>query len=380
MDFSLSSEQIRLRDGTVHFARERITTPPGAHDAPFPRSAWAECAEFGLLGLLVPRELGGAGLDGLTAAIVLEAFGYACADQGLVHAVATQVLCGLQLALFGSEKQKVEYLPGISAGTIIASQAMTEPDAGSDVAAMKTQAEPRDGTYLLNGSKCFITNGPICDVALTFCVTDPEKNALGRLSCLIVDRDTPGFERGSPFHKLGLHSLKNGMLYFRDCPIPEERLLGARGAGWLIFSSAIEWERVLLFATQVGKMQHVLEQVVAYAGQRKQFGRRIGEFQAVSAKVAQMRVNLELSRLIAYKAAWLKDARQPAALEASIAKLFISESCRDACLDALQIHGGYGFMEEYAPAGDLRDSLGGTIYSGTSEIQRNIIARLCGLG
>jgi alkylation response protein AidB-like acyl-CoA dehydrogenase len=380
MDFSLSSDQIRLRDGTVHFARERIPAPGTAHDAPFPRSAWAECAEFGLLGLLVPRELGGAGLDGLTAAVVLEAFGYACADQGLVHAVATQVLCGLQLALFGTEKQKAEYLPGISNGTLIASQAMTEPDAGSDVAAMKTHAEPRDGTYLLNGSKCFITNGPICDVALTFCVTDPEKNALGRLSCLIVDRDTPGFERGSPFHKLGLHSLKNGMLYFRDCPIPEERLLGARGGGWLLFSSAIEWERVLLFATQVGKMQHVLEQVVTYASQRKQFGRRIGDFQAVSGKVAQMRVNLELSRLIAYKAAWLKDARQPAALEASIAKLFISESCRDACLDAVQIHGGYGFMEEHAPAGDLRDSLGGTIYSGTSEIQRNIIARLCGLG
>jgi alkylation response protein AidB-like acyl-CoA dehydrogenase len=169
------------------------------------------------------------------------------------------------------------------------------------------------------------------------------------------------------------------MLYFRDCEVPGDHRLGREGTGWAIFSDSIEWERILLFATQVGKMQSVLEESVKYTTQRRQFGQTIGQFQSVSNKVADMRVNLELARLIVRKAAWLKERRLPAAAEASIAKLFVSESCKQACLDAVQIRGGYGFMEEHSAASDLRDSMGGTIYSGTSEIQRNIISRLSGV-
>jgi alkylation response protein AidB-like acyl-CoA dehydrogenase len=380
VDFSVTEQQSQLKRQTIAFARERLGTVWCQHDDDeFPLAPWKECAEFGLLGILVPEKYGGSGHDCLTAAMILDGLGYGCADHGFAHAIVTQVICGLQLSIFGNEQQKQTYLPRLMSGELLFAQAMTEPAAGSDLSAVATRADLRGDRYFMSGSKVFATNGPIADVALVFAVTDAERPVLERLSCFIVEWKESPFERSKPMPKLGLHTMKNGTLFFDDCALPESNLLGKRGAGASLFSEAMEWERILLFATQVGKMQRLLESTVQYANTRVQSGQRIGRFQAISHKVATARVNLELARLIANKAAWTKSRGKPAALDASIAKYFISESCRAACLDAVQIHGGYGYTEEYEVARELRDSIGGTIYSGTSEIQLNLIAKLSGL-
>jgi alkylation response protein AidB-like acyl-CoA dehydrogenase len=332
VDFAPTPEQTDLKRQTIQFAHDRLGKLwCQDDDEEFPRDVWKECAEFGLLGMLVPEEYGGAGHDCLTAAMILEGLGYACADHGLAHAVVTQIICGLQLNIFGTASQKSTYLPPLASGELVASQAMTEPDAGSDLAAVRTRAQKKHGDhYLITGSKVFATNGPIADIALVFAVTAPERPVLDRLSCFIVDRRTSRFERSPPLHKLGLHTMKNGSLFFDECSVSADCLLGTEGAGVSLFSEAMEWERILLFATQMGKMQRVLEDTVGYANHRVQSGQRIGRFQSVSNRIAHIRINLELSRLIAYKAAWLKVAGKPAALDASIAKYFISEGCKAA--------------------------------------------------
>jgi alkylation response protein AidB-like acyl-CoA dehydrogenase len=378
VDFALTPDQIEIRDRTREFARTKLGGAVGDDDT-FPREKWAACAEYGLPGMLVAEEYGGGGQDALTVAIALEAFGEGCADHGLVHAVGTQIISSQTIQMFGSAEQKARYLPLLSRGAMIAAQAMTEPDAGSDFSSIRSRAARQGSEYVLDGRKTFITNGPIADVALVFAVTDPNGGALRGISCFLVDARTPGFERSRPMAKMGLDTLQNGDLVFDGCRVAEGQRLGPEGHGGVMFAEGMEWERILLFATQLGKMAHLLETTVRYGKTRHQFGQPIGRFQAFSSKVAEMRVNLELGRLIVYKGAWLKAQKRRAAVEASIAKLFVSESCKSACLDAVQLHGGMGYMKETGLERELRDSVGGTIYSGTSEIQRNIIARLSGL-
>jgi alkylation response protein AidB-like acyl-CoA dehydrogenase len=378
MDFDLTSEQTAARDATIRFASSELSDIDADSDV-FPKEHWAKCAGFGLPGLLVPQDHGGSGHDCLTASTILEALGYACPDSGLAHAIVTQVVCGVQLAIFGSEAQKAAFLPRICSGEIILAQGITEPDAGSDTMAMRTSAVEQDDAFVLNGSKIFVTNAPIADVALVFAVSDKQKKGLGRLSCLIVENGTEGFQRSKPLEKMGLTTLQNGLLFFEDCRVPKDRMVGPKGQGSAIFMEAMEWERILLFSVHVGRMQKILETCVAYARSREQFGQPIGRFQSISNKIADMRMNLELGQLMVRKAAWAKDTRKRAVLESSLAKLFVSESYKAACLDAIQLHGGYGYMKETGLERELRDSLAGTIYSGTSEIQRNIIAKLSGV-
>jgi alkylation response protein AidB-like acyl-CoA dehydrogenase len=244
---------------------------------------------------------------------------------------------------------------------------------------MRARAEKQNGAYILNGAKLFITNGPIADVVVVFAVTDPDKKTLGGISCFIVEKEFEGFERCKPMEKMGLTTLQNGELVFKDCPVPQDRLLGKEGQGAIIFNESMELERSLLPATHLGTLERILETSVKYAKERSAFGQSIGKFQSVANKIAEMKVNLELGRLILYKAASLKAQGKRVTLEASIGKLFISESLKKACLDAVQIHGGYGYMTEYEVERDLRDSIAATIYSGTSELQLNIISRLIGL-
>jgi alkylation response protein AidB-like acyl-CoA dehydrogenase len=378
MEFALSPEQIALRDGTLDFARKRLNSGD-LDDETFPRDKWQQCADFGLLGLLTPEEHGGSARDPLTAAIALEALGAGCHDHGLVHAIVTQMICAIQIRMFGSAAQKERYLPVLAAGSVVAAQAMTEPDAGSDFSAIRTRAVREEGGYALSGRKCFITNGPIADLALVFAVTDPQGGALRGLSCFLVEAGRPGFERSRAMRKMGLGTLQNGDLVFERCRVEEACRLGTEGGGGVLFGEAMEWERILLFATQLGKLARLLETTIRHGRTRQQFGQPIGRFQSFSNRVADMRVNLELGRLIVYKGAWLKAQGRRATVEASIAKLFVSESCKTACLDAVQLHGAFGYMKEAGLERELRDSVGSTIYSGTSEIQRNIIAKLSGL-
>jgi alkylation response protein AidB-like acyl-CoA dehydrogenase len=235
MNFELSEDQIALRDSTLKFS---VTTLKGTSasidNLEFPRQQWDQCAEFGLLGVLIPEEYGGMGRDCLTAQVILEALGYGCRDHGLVHAICTQIICSVQIMLFGTAEQKSQFLPAMARGEIVACQAMTEPDAGSDTLAIRTRAEWAGVNFKLNGRKTFISNAPMADIAIVFAVTDASAKTIGRLSCFLVPSATPGLSKGPAMHKMGLNSLQNGDLILEDCEVDRRAILGRLGAGSVI--------------------------------------------------------------------------------------------------------------------------------------------------
>jgi alkylation response protein AidB-like acyl-CoA dehydrogenase len=382
MDFALTDEQRLLRDNVVKFARGVLNEHLVDRDREqtFSRDLWRECAKIGLQGLPVPEEYGGTGADALSCAVALEALGYGCRDGGLVFSLSAHLLaCVVPIWRHGSELQKRRYLPGLCDGTLVGAHAITEPGSGSDSFAMRTKAE-RDGSgWRINGSKTFISNGPEADLALVFAVTDGSKGFHGGVTAFLVDRSTPGFMPGRKIEKMGLRTSPVGELAFQDMHVAEDAVLGNVGGGSAVFGTAMDWERVLLVAGHLGTMERLLEVSVAYARTRTQFGQQIGKFQAVAHKIADMKVQLEAARLLTYRSAWRLDHARNASLDASIAKLFASESLLKTALDAVHIHGGYGYMVEYEVERALRDAVAATIYSGTSEMQRNIIARWLGL-
>ncbi|HJV66444.1 MAG TPA: acyl-CoA dehydrogenase family protein [Geomonas sp.] len=382
MDFSLSDTQLLQWESIVDFSRRELNADVRVDDqqGAFPWQKWRKCAEMGLLGLLTPEEFGGVA-EGLTsAAVSVQALSYGCEDSGLTHAVITQLCCVVLLNQYGTAGQKTRYLPKLSCGEMMAAQSITEPDAGSDVVSMRTRAEGDDAGYLLTGGKVFISNGPLADLVVVFAKDSEGKSTFGgEITCFLVEKGAPGFSTGKPLAKMGLRTLQNSELFFDGVAVGGDMMLGKRGHGMFMFGEGMQWERVLMTAAHLGTMERVLEKSVEYAKTRKQFGNEIGKNQSIANKIGEMKVNLELGKLMLYKMAWLKDKGKHATLEASIGKLFVSESLKRACLDAVQIHGGYGFMEECGLERDLRDSIAATIYSGTSEIQRNIIARMLGL-
>ena len=381
MDFTFTKEQQEIQKVIIDFAQKELN--PGIMErdraGTFPRELWNKCAKMRLMALPFPETYGGDGFDFVTTVAVFQALGRSCKDSGLVHALATQLISGIQILLFGTEEQKCSLLPDLASGKKIYAQAITEPDSGSDAFAMRTMAVKNEDGFILNGTKTFITNGPVCDCALVFAITDPGKKTLGGYSCFHVSAVNPGFSKGKSIEKLGLRTLTNGELIFSDCFISSSSLIGREGQGAIVFSEAMEWERTLIPACLLGEMERVLEDSIRYSREREAFGKPISDFQAVSHKIAKMKMNVELGRLALYHAATIKNDRRRAALETSVTKYFISESLKQACLDAVQVHGGYGYMTEYEIERDLRDSIAATIYSGTSEMQANIIARLAGL-
>lgn len=383
MDFSWTEEQESLRQELIRFARERLNRDLLERDAQgsFSRNLWVECAKVGVQGLPIPEEYGGQGADALTTVVALEALGYGCRDNGLLFSLNAHMWSGaMPIARFGTEEQKRRYLPGLCDGTLIGVQGMTEPGSGSDAFSLKTTAEIRGDSVVLNGSKTFITNAPVADLFVIFASTRPSAGPLG-ISAFIVEAGTPGLEISPPMSKMGLRTSPTGELYFDNCVIPAENLLGRPGNGMAIFNHSIDWERGCILATAVGAMQRQLEQVIAYAKDRQQFGQPIAAFQAVSHRIAEMEVRLQASRMLLYKAAWAKDREggNTTPLESAEAKLFISEAWVQSSLDAIQIFGGTGYMTESEVERDLRDAIASRIYSGTSEIQRNIIAKSLGL-
>jgi alkylation response protein AidB-like acyl-CoA dehydrogenase len=332
-----------------------------------------------LMGLPFPEAYGGCGVDFLTTALSVEALAYACKDSGLVHAIIVQLTMGILLNLFGNEEQKHNYLVPLCRGEKIAAQATSEAEAGSDVFSMRTKAERKEGNYIIDGCKMFISNGSVADTFFVLARTGPGNRTLGIHSIFIVDKECGGFSRGKPIEKMGLRTLQNCELIFDQCAVADTNLIGKEGQGSLIFNEIMEWERILYGAAHVGTMMRINETCVRYGRERKQFGQPIGKYQSVANKIAKMKINLELARLMVYKAAHMKDNHKRAPMEASIIKVFVSESLKSTCLDAVQIHGGYGYMTEFEIEKDLRDSIASTIYSGTSEINTIIIARLMGL-
>lgn len=377
MDFSWSEEQLALKNNIMRFSREELNHDIINRDKKmeFSWSGWEKCAALGILGLPVPEEYGGSGLDILTIILAMETLGYGCKDSGLVFAINTQLWsCEEPILKFGNEDQKKKYLPELCAGKLVGGHAMTEPDSGSDAFSLKTRAVKQGDTYIINGSKTFITNAPISDLLIVFALTDKEKAWRG-ISAFIVEKGTPGFTVSRELDKLGLRTSPVGELTFDDCEVPATNLLGKEGMGMAIFNSEMEWERSCLFACHLGAMERQLEACVRYAKERQQFGQPIGKFQSISNKIADMKARIELARMLLYKIGWLKSRGERSYLEAAIAKLFISESFVHSSLDAIQIHGGYGYMTDFEIERDLRDSIASTIYSGTSEIQRNTISQ-----
>jgi len=380
MDFSFTEEQKSFKESVIKFAKQELNTGVLEREkkAEFFWHGWKKCAAFGILGLPIPKKYNGLEQDIVTCLLVMQGLGYACQDSGLLFAINSHMwTCAIPILTFGTDKQKEKYLPSLCKGTLIGGHGMTEPDSGSDAYSLMTKAVRNGDKYILNGTKMFVSNAPIADILLVFANTDKSKGFAG-ISAFIVEKDFPGFSVGKPLDKMGLKTSPTGEVILEDCEVPIENRLGKEGAGIAIFNSEMEWERCCLFACHLGAMERQLEACIKYAKDRRQFGKPIGKFQSVSNKIADMMVRIELSRLILYKVAWMKAQGKKAPIESAIAKLFISESYVDSSLDAIQIHGGYGYMTEFGIEKDLRDSVAGKIYSGTSEIQRNIIASWLG--
>ena len=382
MDFDLSEDQRILRDQIIRFARGELNDGVIERDRQhqFPHDLWLKCGDMGLQGLPVPEDYGGSELDPLSTALALEALGYGCTDGGLVFSVCAHLLaCVVPIWRHGSEAQKKRYLPDLCSGRLIAVNAMTEPGSGSDAFNMRTRAAANADGFRINGAKTFSSNGPIADVALVYTITDADKGYHGGVSAFLVDKDTPGFAVGQTFEKMGLHTCPIGELVFDEVQVAADAVVGKVGAGSIMFTESMEWERICLVACHVGAMQRLLEQAVEYARTRESFGERIGKFQAVSHRIADMKVRLEAARLMTYHAASRLGRARDVGLDASMTKLFVSEALVNTAMDTVQLLGGYGFMVEYGAERALRDAIAGTIYSGTSEMQRGIIARWLGL-
>jgi alkylation response protein AidB-like acyl-CoA dehydrogenase len=382
MDFTLSTEQESMRREIVKFARATLNDGVIARDREqeFSRELWRECARIGLLGLPVPEEYGGAGLDPLSTAIALDAFGYGCTDHGLVFSVCAHLLsCVIPVWRFGNEEQKQKYLPGLCDGSIVGIHAMTEPGSGSDSFALRTRAEVDGEGFRINGSKTFISNAPVADVIIIFAMTDPVKGYHGGVTAFLTERGTTGLTVSRKIEKMGLRTSPFGELAFDDLWLPKTAILGSLGGGSHIFTHAMDWERICLFASHVGQIERLMEQAVKYARTRQQGGKAIGKYQGVAHKIADMKVQLEAARLLTYKSASRLDKTRAVSLDAAMTKLFVSETLVRTALDVLQVYGGYGYTVEYEVERAVRDALGSTIYSGTSEVQRNIIAAWMGL-
>lgn len=381
MDFSWSEEQTQLRTAVLELAREELNEGIVERDraGTFNREGWNKLAQFGVQGLPIPAEYGGAGLDALTTIGVLESLGHGCRDNGLVFSVNAHMwTVEIPLLDFGTDEQKQRMLPKLVSGEWIGGNAMSEPGSGSDAYGLTTRAELQGDHYLLNGNKTWVTNGGVADVLVVFATLDPQKGARG-ISAFLVEKGSPGFEVGTKLQKMGLRTSPMNELFFNDCVVPVENRLGKEGAGSNLFTHSMTWERSSILASAVGSMQRLLELSIAYSKERKQFGKAIGNFQLVANKIVDMKLRLETARALLYQAAWLRTQGRSIFLEAALAKLHISESWVLSAQDALQLHGGYGYMEEAEIERELRDAIGSRIYSGTSEIQRMIIASLLGL-
>jgi len=379
MDFTFSEEQQAFRRQVLAFARKEIAPRCREHDlrGEFDRQAFRRLGEFGLLGLHLPEAYGGAGADVVTTVMAGEALGEAGVDGGLCLAYGAHTfLCADTLLCHASEALRRRLLPGLASGALVGCMGLTEPGAGSDVAALRTRAERRGDAWVLNGSKIFITNGPLADVAVVYAKTDPAAGHAG-ISAFVVERGTPGFSAGPPLHKLGVRTSQTSELFFEDCRVPAENLLGAEGAGFLMAMQTVEWDRSALVAPFIGSLSYALERGARYARERVQFGRPIAEFEAVRAKLADLAVFVEAARGLVYRIAWCKDQGRPLNhLEAAVAKLFVGDWSLGPANAALTLFGGYGYCHEYDVERVFRDGRLAAIGGGTSEIQKLIISKL----
>jgi alkylation response protein AidB-like acyl-CoA dehydrogenase len=341
---------------------------------------WKLIRETGILSLPFDERWGGLGQDVLTMMYVLEGLGEGCRDGGLSFSLTTTICStGVPLEQFGTDEQKQRYLPLICSGEAIGAHAITEAGGGSDAMRMLTKAERADDEFVLNGSKTFVSNAPVADVFVVYARTRPDAGALG-ITAFLVDRDTPGLSIGKPMKKMGLRTSPLSELFFDDCRIPKSNVLGRVGGGFMVLDYVMKREILFSFIVNVGEMQHRLDRCIEYAKSRVQFGKPIGAHQSVANRIVEMKIKLETARKWLYDTgARLMDGEN-VTVDLAIAKLLTSESNLESSLSAVQIFGGHGYMAEHGLEKDVRNSVAGTIYSGTTEIQYNRIASMLGLG
>jgi isovaleryl-CoA dehydrogenase len=373
-DLGLTDEQRLLRRTVRQFAQEKVA--PRAHgidaDQSFPAESWAEAAELGLLGASAPSEFGGAGLGLTELCLIGEELGAVCVSTAATVLHQADMVVG-RIARRGSEEQKRRWLPGLIDGSLIGCLAMTEPEAGSDVMSMRTRAERVDGGWRLSGTKTFITNGPVADLALVYARTPTNERSLGMFA---IPTDTPGFTRGRKFSKMGWRGSPTGELLLDDCVVGDEALIGAEDGGRAILLEGLDSERVLMAAESVGLAQGALEAALAYSGERRQFGKPIGEFQLIGAKLADMFAEIEACRaLTRMLAARIDTGERDQRALASAAKLLGGDLAMKVTTEAVQVLGGYGYIDEFPVERFMRDAKLMQIGGGTAEIQRFIIAR-----
>jgi len=377
MEFSLTSAQTERQRRIREWAERSLNDDLEARDRTqtFNRDGWRASAQLGLLGLVAPSRYGGAELDPVSTMSALEALGRGSRDNGFNFALNAHLWgCVNPLAAFGTEEQKLAYLPRLTSGEWIGALAATEREAGSDVFSLQTRALRRDDAYMLAGHKMLITNAPVADVLLVLATLDPGRGAFG-LTAFLVERGTPGLRVRERVDKMGLSTAQMGEVVLDGCAVPARNRLGPEGGGLAIFNHIMEWERGFIMAFAAGAMERQLEACLAYARERRQFDRPIGQFQAVAHRLVDMRVRWEASRLLLYRFAWLKREPRAALAEAAITKLAVSEAWVRSCEDAMRIYGGYGYLTETGVERELRDALGSLSYSGTAEMQRQIVAR-----
>jgi alkylation response protein AidB-like acyl-CoA dehydrogenase len=376
MEFGLDPDQQRLQDAAIEFARKELNSDILERDriGAFCRAAWKKCAAFGVHGLPIPVQYGGSGVGEVATVAVMEGLGYGCRDNGLLFSINAHMwTSSVPLLRYGTEEQKQKYLPGLCSGALIGANGVSEPGSGSDVFSMRTRATRSGDYYLLNGSKTFVTNAPVADVFMVYASLDPGLGALG-ICGFIVEKGTPGLSIGGKIAKMGLRTSPMAEVVFDNCRVPARNLVGRKRRGVEVFNCSMAYERACILATCVGNMKRQLEMCIEYAKKREQFGKPISKFQSVANRIVDMELRYETARLLTYKIGWLIQKGDATEMDAAMAKLYVSESYVKSCLDAVQIHGGYGYTTEFEVERELRDSIGSTLYSGTSEIQRNIIA------
>ncbi|MEU9980959.1 acyl-CoA dehydrogenase family protein [Streptomyces sp. NPDC050856] len=363
--------EVARKIGADHIERD----PAGTFD----REGWRRLRDIGLFGLPFATEWGGLGEDLVTTVSVLEELGYGCRDSGLSFSVSSHMVStGVPLQRFGSAFLKARYLPEICAGTMIGAHAVTEPSGGSDVMGMRTTAVADGDDFVLNGSKAFVSNGPIADLIVVYARTG-RPGDLGGISAFLVRRDTPGLSVGGPVGKMGLRTSPLAEVFLQDVRVPRDHVIGGVGAGFLVFDHVMQWEILCGFGINAGEMRHRLERCVEYARTRTQFGVPIGAHQAVSHKIVEMRIDVETARKWIHDTAGKLQSKADVSADIAMTKLVVSEGNVRSALAAVQIFGGYGYTSEYGVEKELRDAVAGTIYSGTSEIQRQRLAALMGL-
>ena len=379
MEYSLSENQELILEAVKEFAEAEIAPIAAEIDENerFPEENISQMAELGFFGIPIPEEYGGAGLGYQEYAVAVEEIAKHCASTAATVSAHTSLGCG-SILKFGTEEQKKKYLPQITSGGKLAAFALTEPSAGTDAAGVKTKAVLKDDCYVLNGTKCFITNGKYADVYVIIAITDKDAGSKG-FSAFIVEKGTPGFEFGAKERKLGIRGSATYELLFNDCKVPKENLLGAEGQGLKIALGMLDYGRIGMAAQAVGIAQGALDVAVEYTKQRIQFGKPISSFQYSQFKMADMKTDIEAARQLVYRAAWIADQGQPVGEAAAMAKLFAGRVARDVTQEAVQLMGGYGYTRDYPAERMMRDAKITEIYEGTSEAMRMVIAAKMGL-